>query len=215
MITLYGINRIFPEGIGETKDLRIQWALEELGLPYNFHGLDQTVGELDSLEYIKLNYFHQIPTIDDDGFILTESAAILLYLAEKTKKLIPSDFKGRMRVTQWSLAAVSTVAPTLNYLEMIPPNEESEQKTMWTQIAHRWLSGLENRLEGREWIACDEFTVADILQAHVLRGIRKMDLMDNYENLKAYYARCIARPAWLRTLELSAKRLEVKVDDIR
>src|SRR4051812_1889128 len=120
MITLYGINRIFADGAGETKDLRIQWCLEELELPYRFHGLDQTAGELEGPAYSKINYFHQIPSIDDDGFVLTESAAILLYLAEKVQKLIPSDFKGRMRVTQWSFAAVSTVAPTLNYLELMP-----------------------------------------------------------------------------------------------
>jgi glutathione S-transferase len=215
MITIYGIKKIFADGIGETKDLRIQWALEELELPYRFHGLDQTVGELDNPEYGKINCFHQIPTIDDDGYILTESAAILLYLAEKTQKLIPSDFEGRMRVTQWSFAAVSTVAPTLNYLEMLPQNERSEQRTFWTTIAHRWLSGLENRLEGREWIATKEFTVADILQSHVLRGIRKMHLLENYPRLKGYYTRCMTRPAWERTLELSARRLGVSVNDIR
>lgn len=137
MITLYGIKRIFSDGIGETKDLRIQWGLEEMELPYHFEGLDQTAGELETHEYSKLNYFQQIPTIVDDGYVLTESAAILLYLAEKSQKLIPSDFEGRMRVTQWSFAAVSTVAPTLNYLELMPPNEESKQKSMWTMIAHR------------------------------------------------------------------------------
>ena len=81
--------------------------------------------------------------------------------------------------------------------------------------AGRWLAGLERRLEGREWIACADFTVADILLASVLREIRKTDLMEPYPRLKAYFARAEARPAWQRTLGLYAERLGVTVADIR
>src|SRR5690606_18977412 len=80
MITLYGFGRIFPEGIGETKDLRAQWALEETGLPYRVHALDHTAGDLDSDAYARIHPFRQAPAIDDDGFVVTESAAIVLYL---------------------------------------------------------------------------------------------------------------------------------------
>ena len=73
--------------------------------------------------------------------------------------------------------------------------------------AGRWLSGLERWLDGREWIACADFTVADILLASVLREIRKTDLIDPYPRLKAYFARAQARPAWQRTLDLYAERL--------
>jgi glutathione S-transferase len=66
-----------------------------------------------------------------------------------------------------------------------------------------------------DMIACDDFTVADIMMACVLRGIRKTDLMDPFPKLKAYYERCLARPAWQRTLSLYAERLGVRVDDIR
>jgi glutathione S-transferase len=83
------------------------------------------------------------------------------------------------------------------------------------KLARRWLGGVERRLEGREWIACAEFTVADIMMACVLRGIRKTDMMDSFPRLKAYYERCLARPAWQRTLRLYAERLGIKVDDIR
>jgi glutathione S-transferase len=81
--------------------------------------------------------------------------------------------------------------------------------------AGRWLDGLERRLDGREWIACADFTVADILLASVLREIRKTDLIDPYPRLKAYYARALARPAWQRALSLYAERLGVTVADIR
>jgi glutathione S-transferase len=83
MITLYGFGRIFPEGRGETKDLWAQWALEEVGLPYRVHALDHTGGELDGEAYSRISPFHQAPLIDDDGFVVAESAAIALYLAEK------------------------------------------------------------------------------------------------------------------------------------
>jgi glutathione S-transferase len=81
--------------------------------------------------------------------------------------------------------------------------------------AGRWLDGLERRLDGREWIACAGFTVADILLATVLREIRKTDLIHPYPRLKAYYARALARPAWQRTLDAYSERLGVTVADIR
>jgi glutathione S-transferase len=101
----------FEGGVGETKDLRAQWALEETSLPYRVHALDQIAGDLQSEAYGKISPFHQIPVIDDDGFILSESAAIVIYLAEKAGKLIPSDIQGRTRVTQWCFAAVATIDP--------------------------------------------------------------------------------------------------------
>src|SRR3569832_1765992 len=109
MITLYAFKTIFEGGVGETKDLRAQWALEETGLPYRVHALDQLSGDLQSEAYGKISPFHQVPVIVDDGFVLSESGAIVIYLAKKTNKLIPSDIQGRTRVTQWCFAAVSTI----------------------------------------------------------------------------------------------------------
>ena len=83
------------------------------------------------------------------------------------------------------------------------------------KLAGRWLGDAERRLEGREWIACADFTVADIMMTSVLRGIRKTDLMEPFPKLKAYYERCQARPAWQRTLALYADRVGVSVDAIR
>jgi glutathione S-transferase len=219
MITLYGFGRIFPEGIGETKDLRAQWALEETELQYRVHALDHTAGELDGEAYSRISPFHQVPVIDDDGFVVAESAAVVLYLAEKAGKLIPDDVQGRTRVVQWCFAAVSTVAPTLmdiDLLEMFDKDKAAHKlHAAVHKIADRWLGDVERRLEGREWIACAEFTVADIMMACVLRDIRKTDRMTRFPKIKAYYERCLARPAWQRTLGLYAERLGVSVDDIR
>ena len=219
MITLYGFGRIFPEGRGETKDLRAQWALEETGLPYRVHPLDHTDGELDSEAYGRISPFRQAPAIDDDGFVVAESAAIVLYLAEKAGKLIPSDAQGRTRVVQWCFAAVGTVEPTLTCIDLIEIFDAGkaahELHTNVRKLAHRWLGHLERRLHGREWIASDDFTVADIMMAGVLRTIRKTELMAPYPSVSAYFARCQARPAWQRTLALYAERMGLSADDIR
>jgi glutathione S-transferase len=219
MITLYGFGNIFPEGRGETKDLWAQWALEETGLAYRVHALDHGAGDLDGDAYRRISPFRQVPVIDDDGFVVAESAAIVLYLAEKAGKLMPSDVAGRTRVVQWCFAAVATVGPTLVCLDLIgifdggkaAPRLHAEVP----KLASRWLGDVERRLDGREWIACADFTVADIMMAGVLRGIRKTDLMEPFPKLRAYYERCLARPAWQRTLGLYAERLGASVDDIR
>jgi glutathione S-transferase len=219
VITLYGFGRIFPEGRGETKDLRAQWALEETGLPYRVHALDHTAGELDGDAYGRISPFRQAPVIDDDGFVVAESAAVALYLAEKAGKLIPSDVQGRTRVVQWCFAAVSTVEPTLVCIDLIGMFDSGkaahELHVEVPKLARRWLGDVERRLEDREWIACADFTVADIMMAGVLRGIRQTDLMVPFPQLRAYYERCLARPAWQRTLGLYAERLGMSVDDIR
>jgi glutathione S-transferase len=217
MITLYGFRTIFPEGIGETKDLRAQWALEESGLPYRVHGLDQAAGELQSDAYGRISPFHQVPVIDDDGFIVAESAAVVLYIAEKAGKLIPGDVQGRTRVVQWCFAAVATVDPTFACLDVIGIFDRNNHRLEGEvrKLAGRWLADVERRLQGSEWIACADFTVADIMMACVLRGARKTDLMKPFPRIEAYYERCFSRPAWQRTLRLYAERLGVPVDDIR
>lgn len=217
MITLYGFGNIFAGGHGETKDLRAQWALEEIGLPYRVHALDHAGGELDGDAYRRISPFRQVPVIVDDGFVVAESAAVVLYLAEKAGKLIPGDVQGRTRVVQWCFAAVGTVEPTLTCLDLIEifDSGNDELKAKVRELANRWLGDVERRLADREWIACAEFTVADIMMAGVLRSIRRTDLMDPFPTTKAYYQRCLARPAWQRTLGLYAERLGVRVDDIR
>ena len=217
MITLYGFGRIFRPVIGETRDLRAQWALEEAGLPYRVHGLDHTRGELDGAAYTRLNCFRLVPVIDDDGFVVAESGAVLLYIAEKAGKLIPSDFQGRMGVVQWCFAALTTVERPLMEIQLIDKFGREglgDRRAEMVKQAGRWLAGLELRLDGREWIASTDFTVADILLATVLREIRKTDLMNSYPRVKAYYLRALARPAWQRSLNHYSDRLGVAVADI-
>jgi glutathione S-transferase len=127
--------------------------------------------------------------------------------------------QGRTTVMQWCFAAVSTVAPTLQCLDMIEIFDQDKTATKvlaeTRKLAARWFRDVERRLEGREWLALPEFTVADIALASVLRTIRQTDLMDPYPRIKAYYERCHARPAWQRTLDLAAERLGMSVDALR
>jgi glutathione S-transferase len=219
MITLYGFGRVHPGMECQGRDMRAQWALEETGLPYRFHALDYVAGEFDGPAYSRLSCFHQVPVIDDDGFVVSESGAVLLYIAEKAGKLVPADFAGRTRVVQWCFAAIATVERPLFEMTMIDIGMRGqgacEGRATLVKEAGRWLAGLERRLDGREWIACDEFTVADILLASVLRAVPNTDLIEPYPRLKAYYARAMARPAWQRTLSLCAERQGVSVADIR
>jgi glutathione S-transferase len=142
---------------------------------------------------------------------------VVLYIAEKAGTLIPGDVQGRTRVVQWCFAAVATVDPTFACLDVIAIFDSGNHRLEGEvrKLAVHWLTDVERRLEGRDWIACADFTVADIMMASVLRNVRKTDLMEPFPRIKAYYERCFSRPAWQRTLSLYAERLGVKVDDIR
>lgn len=97
MITLYCFGQVLRPVIGETRDLRAHWALEETGLPYRIHGIDHSAGEHNGPDFGQISCFRLLPVIDDEGFIVAESGAVLLYLAEKAGKLIPPISKGARR----------------------------------------------------------------------------------------------------------------------
>lgn len=217
MITLHAFGNMFPGGIGETKDMRIQWALEEMGLPYQVRAWDYLAGETNGPEFSGLSPFNQLPVLERDGLVLAESGAILIHLAETSGRLTPDDAAGRAEVMQWCFAAVATVSPMLSMISMYDAGfmgADGKAREFMTGIARRWMDGLERRLDGRDWIAADMFTVADILMATVLREIREAELMDGYPRVRAYYSRAFARPAWTRTRELYAERLGVDVGRI-
>jgi glutathione S-transferase len=133
--------------------------------------------------------------------------------------LIPADVQGRSRVVQWCFAALNTVERPLMEIQLIDKfgsaGDAEKRRAEMVKEAKRWFDGLESPLEGRDWIACADFTIADILLATVLRDIRKTDLLAPYPRLTAYYARALARPAWRHTLSLYAKRLGVEIADIQ
>ena len=118
------------------------------------HALDHTAGELDAEAYSRISPFHQAPVIDDDGFVVAESAAVVLYLAEKAGKLIPGDLQGRTRVVQWCFAATSTVEPAFTCIDFMAMFDKEKAAPKFhdevRKLAGRWLGDLERRLDGRE-----------------------------------------------------------------
>ena len=217
MITLHAFANMFPGGIGETKDIRIQWALEEMGLPYEVRAWDYLAGETNGPDFSAISPFNQIPVLEDDGLVIAESGAILIHLAEVSGRLMPPDQAGRLRVIQWCFAATATVQPALSMIAMVDAGfmgKDPAARAFLVDLARRWLAGLERQLDGHDWITGDDFTIADLTLADVLREIRETDLMDDYPKVKAFYARAFARPARQKARELTAERMGVAVSEI-
>jgi|HubBroStandDraft_3_1064219.scaffolds.fasta_scaffold365511_1 glutathione S-transferase len=211
MITVYGFNRVRELVIGETRDLRALWALEETGLPYRLHGLDYIKGETQTEVYRRISPFNQVPVIDDEGFLVAETGAIVIYIAEKACMLIPADLEGRSHVTQWCCTALSTIEPTLLQIQVIDGGGEkttgAQRRPALIERASEKFKVLEDQLSGRPYLAGHQFTVADIMMTTVLREIRKTKLFEHFPALSDYFARCQARPAWRRTLRAYETRM--------
>lgn len=211
MLKLYGFSKVNAMARGLTRDLRVLWALEEMQMPFEIAGMDHPAHDLSTPAYRQLSPFEQIPSIDDDGLVLSESAAIVFYLAKKSGRLIPHDADGEMQVMRWSFAAMNTVEPPLQgllLLDWTTKGECAKHREFLVGWSHRVLGNLERWLADRQFVATDEFTVADILMVHVLRGIQDATLLAPYPGLVAYRDRCLARPAWQRAIEAYCARVE-------
>jgi glutathione S-transferase len=212
MITVYVFGNAPPPVRNVTRDLRVLWALEESGLPYRLQPLDFARGELKGPEYARMNPFGKIPSIDDAGFTLFESAAIVLYLAERAGKLLPQTPQGRALAAQWAFAAVNTVEPPMSDLFVIDRfcAEQAWAKERRPAVAEQVglrLATLERELARRPYLLGGEFSAPDVLMSTVLRHVQHTDLLGAAPNVAAYQARCEARPAWGRVLAEHQQRL--------
>jgi glutathione S-transferase len=212
MLKLYGFSKVNAGARGNTRDLRVLWALEEMQVPFEIVGLDHPAHDLNTDAYRKLSPFEQVPAIDDDGVILSESAAILVYLARKSGRLMPKDLAGEAQVIRWCFAAMNSLEIPLLSLMMIDWVEKPGDATRYRAFIRGWaemrLPQLDAWLEGREWVATDSFTIADILVAHVLQVMKDDSLFEPCPRVKAYRDRCFARPAWQRVYESYCARVE-------
>jgi glutathione S-transferase len=212
MLKVYGFSKVNPVARGHTRDLRVLWALEEMQLPFEIAGMDHPAHDLNTESYRRVNPFEQIPAIDDDGVVLTESAAIVLYLAKKSGRLIPADPAGEAQVTRWTVAAVNSVEPpllSLMVLDWMGDGSCGKYRDFLVGWIHLRFGHLERWLADREFVATDEFTVADILMAHVLHsGVKDDALLAAHPGLVTYRDRCLARPAWRRTIDAYCARVD-------
>ena len=209
MLKVYGFSRVNPIAHGRTRDLRVLWALEEMQQPFELVGLDHPAKDLNSAAYRAVSPFEQIPVIDDNGLVLSESGAIVLYLARKTGRLIPTDTAGAAQVERWCFAALNTIEMPLLNLQMLDfvARGGGDYRGFLVQWAMRHFSALERWLEGREFVADGGFSVADILMAHVLTESDDPELFDPHPRVRDYRERSLARPAWQRTIARYRERV--------
>lgn len=189
--------------------LKISICLEELGLNYNVHHVFLG-GEQMTPEFTKLNPNNKIPVLVDDGFVLTESGAILLYLAEKTGKLLPTDAKSRARLIESLMFQMSSFGPMFGQLLVFAgawKNEYPQVTGRYLKEVSRILAVLEARLQGQTYFAGDEYTIADIavlpwLRIAFVHPIGEMLTLGDKPNLKAWWERVSTRPAVVKGLSI-------------
>ncbi|MGO4220251.1 glutathione S-transferase family protein [Lysobacter sp. TAF61] len=211
MLKVYGFSKVNAGARGFTRDLRVLWALEEMQLPFELAGMDHPAHDLNTEEYRRLSPFEQIPSIYDDGLAMSESAAIVFYLAKKSGRLIPSDRAGEAQVMRWCFAAMNTVEPPLLSLLVLDWSADGgcgKHREFLVGWSDRMLNNLQRWLADREFVATKDFTVADILLVHVLSGIKDERLIAPYPGVASYRDRCLARPAWKRAIEAYCARVE-------
>lgn len=191
---------------------KISIALEEMGLPYNVHALDLSALEQKQPEYLAINPNGRIPAIidkDNDDFVVFESGAILLYLAEKTGKFLPDDPKARSKVIQWLMFQMGGVGPMMGqanvfyryFPEKIPAAIERYQNE-----GRRLFEVMDGQLAKHAYLAGDDYTIADMatwpwVRIHEWSGVDITGL----NNLQRWIDELAARPACIRGLEVPAK----------
>jgi glutathione S-transferase len=187
-------------GRGLARDMRVRWALEEVGQPYavrlvSFEALRQPA-------HLALQPFGQIPTYQDGALALFESGAIVLHIAECHAGLLPQDRNARARAIAWIFAALDTVEPPIfdhslaRILERDEPWFEKRLQALEASIRKR-LDDLSRHLGAADWLD-GAFSAGDLMMVTVLRRAQSSGLLDEYPNLAAYVARAEARPAYQR-----------------
>lgn len=203
--------------------VKVSIMLEELGLPYETHLVDIGKNESWTPEFLSLNPNGKIPAIIDlDGpggkpLPLFESGAILLYLAEKTGKFLPADPARRYEAIQWvffQMAAIGPMFGQVGFFHKFAGREYEDKRPLerYVNESKRLLGVLETRLEGRQWIMDDDYSIADIATLGWVRNLVGFygagDLVDyaSLKNVPAWLERGLARPAVQRGLDIP-KRL--------
>ena len=211
MITLYGM--------GSPNVVKVYIALEELGLPYTVAPVDVFTGKQFDAEFLKLNPNAKVPVIvDSDGpggkpYTCFESGAILLYLAEKTGKLLPSDMAAKYDAIQWLMTQMSTVGPMfgqfVHFLRFAPAGNDYSKSRYLTQ-AIRVTEVIDQRLASHAFLAGSEYSVADIATYPWLRNIPALagpEVAAKFPNVMRWVKTIDERPAVKKALaEVDAVR---------
>ena len=198
--TITAFERSPDRGRGLARDMRVRWALEEVGQPYavrlvSFDAMKQPA-------HRALHPFGQIPTYEEGDLALFESGAIVLHIAERHAGLLPGDANARARAITWMFAALNTVEPPILDLQNTMLLEagqgwyQQRLPVLKDRLRHR-LGELSVRLGGVDWLD-GAFSAGDLMMATVLLRLKASGVLDEYPNLSAYVARGEARPAYQR-----------------
>ena len=198
---------------------KVSVALEELGLRYQVHAIDLSKAEQKTEAYLRLNPNGRIPTIvdrDNDDFAVFESGAILMYLAEKTGRLMPTDARGRSRVVQWLMFQMGGVGPMMgqaNVFFRYFPEKIQPAIDRYQNESRRLFEVLDQRLGESEWLA-DDYSIADIanwcwVRTHRWSGVS----IDGLPHLRRWLDAMKARPACRRGIDVPFKVESALRDD--
>jgi GST-like protein len=199
--------------------VKVSIALEELGLPYEPHLVDILKNESHLPEFRALNPNGKIPAIvDPDGpggkpIGLFESGAILLYLSDKTGKLVPADPARRYEAIQWVFFQMGGIGPMFGQVGFFhkfagKDYEDKRPLERYRDESKRLLQVMDARLDGRQWFMDDDYTIADISMVGWVRnligfyGARDLVAFDDLKHVPGWLDRCLARPAVQRGLEI-------------
>jgi GSH-dependent disulfide-bond oxidoreductase len=202
--------------------VKVSIALEELGLPYEAHAVDISKNRTWTPDFLSLNPNGKIPAIIDpkgpDGtpLELFESGAILIYLAEKTGKLLPKNPNKRMETIQWvvfQMAAIGPMFGQFGFFYKFAGKAIEDKRPLERYLAEtkRLMGVLDARLKDRTWIMGDDYTIADISVVGWVRTIigfyeaREITGYDDFKHLSAWFDRMMERPAVQRGVEIPAR----------
>jgi glutathione S-transferase/GST-like protein len=195
---------------------KVSIALEELELPYTVRALDLGKLEQKRPEFLKISPNGRIPAIVDRAegdFAVFESGAILVYLAEKTGRLLPADAKGRSRVMQWLMFQMGGIGPMMgqaNVFFRYFPEKIQPAIDRYHGEVRRLFAVLDTQLDGREYLAGD-YSIADIanwawVRTHKWSGVA----LDGLPNLERWVAQLAARPACLRGIDVPQRPARIE-----
>ena len=202
-ITITAFERSPDRGKGLARDMRIRWALEEVGQPYDVRLL--SFSAMKEPAHRALHPFGQIPTYEEGGLALFETGAIVFHIAERHAGLLPDDANARARAITWIFAALNTVEPPILERETARLLEGDktwyeERMPLVEDRVHDRLDQLSGRLGVADWLDC-AFSAGDLMMVSVLLRLKASGILDEYSNLAAYVARGEARPAYKRAFD--------------
>lgn len=188
---------------GKVKDLRVRWALNEIGLPYR-ERLVGNAGSEKSPDHLADQPFGQVPVYKEGDLTLFESGAILLHIGEKDERLLPREPVARARAIAWMFAALNSVEPFLQSLFLVDLRGSGQAwhgpaKENLRPFAENRLRQLSAALGEREWLE-SRFTLGDLLMIDILRTNSQQGLVSEHANIAAYVERGTARPAFQSAL---------------